>query len=61
MIAKLALLALVLLIAWMVLLRPRRGASGPRQEPQALESCPRCGVYRLPAGACDCDPPTSED
>ena len=65
--AKLALLALALFVAWMVLFRPRRGAvSGPKRKPppppQALEPCPRCGVYRLPAGACDCDPrSTSED
>ncbi len=64
--AKLALLALALVIVWMVLFRPGRGASRPKREPpsppQALEPCPRCGVYRLPAGACDCDPrPTSEN
>ncbi len=63
--AKLALLALALLVAWMVLFRPGRSVSGPKRKPpppQALEPCPRCGVYRLPAGACDCDPrSTSED
>lgn len=63
--AKLALLALALLVAWMVLFRPGRGVSGPKRKPppaQALEPCPRCGVFRLPAGACDCDPrPTSQD
>ena len=57
---KLALLAVALLIAWMVLSRPRRGVSGPKRKPrvppQALEPCPRCGVFRLPDGACDCDP-----
>jgi hypothetical protein len=66
MIAKLALLALALFVAWMALFRPRRGAPGRRRKPlpppQALEPCPRCGVYRLPAGACDCDPrSTSKD
>lgn len=63
--AKLALLALALFVAWMVLFRPGRSLSGPKRTPpppQALEPCPRCGVYRLPAGACDCDPrSTSED
>ncbi len=64
--AKLALLALALFVAWMVLFRPGRGASGSKRQPllppQPLEPCPRCGVYRLPAGACDCDPrSTSED
>ncbi len=63
---KLALLAVALLVAWMVLFRPRRGVSGPKRKPlrrpQELEPCPRCGVYRLPAGACDCDPrSTSRD
>ncbi len=57
---KLAVLAVALLIAWMVLFRPRRGVRGPKRKPapppQALEPCPRCGVYRLPTGACDCDP-----
>jgi len=55
---KLALLAVALIVAWMVLFRPRRGVSGPKRKPpppQVLAPCPRCGVYRLPAGACDCD------
>ena len=59
MIAKLALLAVALIVVWMVLFRPRRRVSGPKREPpapQALEQCPRCGVFRLPSGACDCDP-----
>ncbi len=63
---KLALLALALFVAWMVLFRPARGAgSGPKRKapppPQALEPCPRCGVFRLPAGACDCDPRSTSD
>ncbi len=33
MIAKLALLALALIVAWMVLFRPRRGAPGPKRKP----------------------------
>ena len=57
---KLARLALALLVAGLALFRPRRGASGPRRKPlappQELEPCPRCGVYRLPLGPCDCDP-----
>jgi hypothetical protein len=66
MIAKLALLALALLIAWMALFRPQRGAAGPKRKPlpppQALEPCPRCGIFRLPIGPCDCDPrSTSKD
>ena len=60
MITKLALLAVALLVVWMALFRPRRGVPGPKQEPlpppQELAPCPRCGVYRLPAGPCDCDP-----
>lgn len=63
--AKLALLAVALLVVWAVLFRPRRRVSGRKPKPpppQALEPCPRCGVFRLPAGACDCDPrSTSED
>jgi len=63
---KLALLAVALIVAWMVLFRPRRGVSGPKRKPrvppQALEPCPRCGVFRLADGACDCDPrSTSQD
>jgi len=66
MINKLALLAVALLIVWMALFRPRRGAAGPKQKPlpppQALEPCPHCGVFRLPFGPCDCDPrSTSKD
>ncbi len=65
MITKLALLAVALLIVWMVLFRPRRGAAGPKQKPlpppQALEPCPRCGVFRLPIGPCDCDPRSTSD
>ena len=66
MITKLALLALALFVVWMALFRPRRGVSGRRRKPllppQELAPCPRCGVYRLPAGVCDCDPrSTSED
>jgi hypothetical protein len=58
---KYALLALALFVAWMLLFRATRGISGPKRKPpvappQELEPCPRCGVYRLPSGACDCDP-----
>ena len=57
---KLALLVLALFVVWMALFRPRRSTPGPKQEPlpppQELAPCPRCGVYRLPAGPCDCDP-----
>ena len=63
---KLALLAVGLFLAWMILFRSRRGVSRPKSKPppppQALERCPRCSVYRLPGGICDCDPPsTSQD
>ncbi len=62
---KLALLALALFVAWMVLFRPRRGAPGPNPKPlpppQALEPCPRCGVFRLPIGPCGCDPRSTSD
>jgi hypothetical protein len=45
----------------MLLFRATRGISRPKRNPpaapaQELEPCPRCGVYRLPSGACDCDP-----
>ena len=65
MITKLALLAVALLVVWMALFRPRRGVSGPKRKPrappQALEPCPGCGVFRLPGGACDCDPRSTSD
>lgn len=58
---KFALLAVALAVAWMLLFRATRGISRPKRNPpaapaQELEPCPRCGVYRLPSGACDCDP-----
>lgn len=58
---KFALLAIVLFAAWMLLFRTTRGLSRPKRKtpvapPQELERCPRCGVYRLPFGACECDP-----
>jgi hypothetical protein len=62
---KLALLVLALFVAWLALFRPRRSASGPKQKPlpppQELAPCPRCGVYRLPVGPCDCDPRSTSD
>jgi hypothetical protein len=67
MITKLAVLGLVLFVAWLALFRPGRGAAGPKRKPplpppQVLEPCLRCGVYRMPGGACNCDPQsTSED
>ena len=63
--AKLALLAVALLVVWGVFFRPRRHMTGRKRKPpaaQALVPCPRCGVFRLPSGACDCDPrSTPED
>jgi len=58
---KFALLAVALFAVWMLLFRVARGVSGPKRKPpapppQELAPCPRCGVYRLPAGSCDCDP-----
>ena len=58
---KFGLLALALFAVWMILFRTGRGVSHPKPEKppkrtQALEPCPDCGVYRLPGGACDCDP-----
>jgi hypothetical protein len=58
---KYALLALALFVVWMVLFRATRGGAPtkptpPAPLPQDLKPCPRCGVYRLPSGACDCDP-----
>jgi hypothetical protein len=60
---KLGLLVLAALILWMALFRPRRRGPrtdsdpAPKTPPRAeiLEPCPRCGVFRLPGGACDCD------
>jgi len=56
---KVVLVALALAVAWVVLLRPLRSESARRKEPPppppaALERCPRCGVYRLPDGRCEC-------
>jgi len=59
---KYAILALALFVVWMLLFRAARGMARPKRKPpappppQELAPCPRCGVYRLPAGACDCDP-----
>jgi hypothetical protein len=58
---KFGLLALALFVAWMLLFRATRGISGPKRKSakppaQELAPCPRCGVYRLPSGVCDCDP-----
>ena len=57
---KFGILALALFLAWVVLFRPGRNISKPKRPPpappQALEPCPGCGVFRLPGGACDCDP-----
>lgn len=63
---KLGLLALALFVAWLVLFRAGRGVSRPKPKPpkplRALKPCPGCGVYRIPGGACDCDPrSTSQD
>jgi len=60
MMIKLAVLGVALVIIWLVLFRTARGSAGERRKPpelktQALESCPKCGVYRLPGGVCDCD------
>lgn len=60
---KIAVLALALFTAWLVLFRPRRRPPAPREpepRPAALESCPRCGVYRLPGGRCECDAASPE-
>jgi hypothetical protein len=64
MVTKFALLALALFAAWMLLFRATRGITGTKRNPpvppaQELAPCPRCGVFRLPAGACDCDPPVA--
>ena len=57
---KILLLALALLVAWLVLFRPRRKAPRkPPAPPTALEACPRCGVYRAEGGQCACDPPST--
>ena len=69
---KAAILALVLVAAWVILRRPGRGKTRPaarrnRQagrepQPQDLVACPLCGVFRLPGAPCDCDRrPTSDD
>ena len=60
MMIKLAVLGVALVIVWLVMFRTVRGPVGERRKPpklkaQALEPCPKCGVYRLPGGACDCD------
>lgn len=56
---KLALFAVALFAVWMILFRAGRRIPGPKRKPpephQALERCPRCNVYRLPGGACECD------
>jgi len=70
MFTKYGLLALALLVAWFLFLRPMRGGgdrrdpdrppSPPPPEPAQLAPCPECGVYKLPGGNCDCtrDPAT---
>jgi len=65
MFTKYGLLALALLIAWFLFLRPARGggrddgrgpgkAPTPPPKPAELAPCPECGVYKLPGGACHC-------
>lgn len=58
---KFTLLAVALFFVWMLLFRATRGIPGLRRKPpppppQELAPCPTCGVYRLPSGACECDP-----
>jgi hypothetical protein len=58
---KLAVLGVALVIVWLVMFRTVRGPVSPRPKPpelkaQKLEPCPKCGVYRVPGGVCDCDP-----
>lgn len=70
MFAKYGLLILALLVVWYALLRPGmlaakrqpkpKGPPGPA--PAELKPCPKCGVYRLPGGPCDCtSAPTQRD
>ena len=62
MFAKYGLLALALMVAWFVLLRPALAAGRkqgkpdgpPPPAPADLAPCPKCGVYRMPGGPCDC-------
>lgn len=66
MFTKYGLLALTLLIAWFLFLRPGRGGgqddrrdpdkrpAPPPPQPAELARCPECGVYKLPGGACQC-------
>lgn len=58
---KLAALGVALLIVWLVMFRTVRGPVSPKPKPpelkaHKLEPCPKCGVYRLPGGVCECDP-----
>lgn len=64
MLAKYGLLALALIAAWFVLLRPALAAGRRQGRPKAppppaadLAPCPQCGVFRLPGGDCDCTRP----
>ena len=60
MLTKFALTALIIVLAWLFLFRrPRRRRPAPRDDrslphPLQFARCPKCGVYRLPEGACDC-------
>lgn len=64
MLAKYGLLALALIAAWFVLLRPALASAEKRRKPDStppasadLAPCPECGVFRLPGGDCDCTRP----
>ncbi|HSF93575.1 MAG TPA: hypothetical protein VLA52_01000 [Thermohalobaculum sp.] len=62
MFAKYGLLAAALIVVWFALLRPAMAAGRkrgkpegpPPPEPADLAPCPKCGVFRLPGGDCDC-------
>lgn len=69
MMTKFGLLALALILLWNLFLRPNRGRGGgddrgrgrspaPAPAPPAADMapCPRCGVYKLPGGRCNCSP-----
>ena len=66
---KLGMLALALLVAWFVLIRPvtraarsvTRRQTAKRPAPASLEPCPACGVYRVPGGRCNCPPGTASE
>lgn len=64
MLAKYGLLAVALIAAWFILLRPALAAGRKRGKPDRpppesadLAPCPECGVFRLPGGECDCTRP----